>query len=290
MSAFTALNGGSPKANEPPAESSERPISSDERVQAQSKTYSHKSPDVHSSHKDTWQGHGTDRPPFPTIHYPEGDGPSKRKRSNSAELRRDGTAQERTPDGTPGGLHNDSREAYGTPQPGTRHYGEDHRDKEISWKGQHPSRDERNGYDSQQNSATSPRGHTEEQIGDALRMAAGQDNHSDYSNTSPDAEDRSGATYGSPYGTEQHRSDSIIQHDPKKRKRNFSNRTKTGCLTCRKRKKKCDEQKPECKRYFDVAYHTPYSIRALTIKYRQQLYPGRISLCWIPTAARSWMA
>lgn len=36
-------------------------------------------------------------------------------------------------------------------------------------------------------------------------------------------------------------------HDPKKRKRNFSNRTKTGCLTCRKRKKKCDEAKPECK-------------------------------------------
>jgi hypothetical protein len=33
----------------------------------------------------------------------------------------------------------------------------------------------------------------------------------------------------------------------KRRKRVFSNRTKTGCLTCRKRKKKCDEQHPECK-------------------------------------------
>ncbi|KAJ9498278.1 hypothetical protein H2202_006429 [Exophiala xenobiotica] len=31
-----------------------------------------------------------------------------------------------------------------------------------------------------------------------------------------------------------------------KRKRNFSNRTKTGCLTCRTRKKKCDEQRPFC--------------------------------------------
>jgi hypothetical protein len=29
-------------------------------------------------------------------------------------------------------------------------------------------------------------------------------------------------------------------------KQNFSNRTKTGCQTCRKRKKKCDEAKPEC--------------------------------------------
>ncbi|ETI28739.1 hypothetical protein G647_01190 [Cladophialophora carrionii CBS 160.54] len=31
-----------------------------------------------------------------------------------------------------------------------------------------------------------------------------------------------------------------------KRKRNFSNRTKTGCLTCRTRKKKCDEARPRC--------------------------------------------
>lgn len=32
----------------------------------------------------------------------------------------------------------------------------------------------------------------------------------------------------------------------KKRKRQFANRTKTGCITCRRRKKKCDEGKPEC--------------------------------------------
>ncbi|EPS45279.1 hypothetical protein H072_722 [Dactylellina haptotyla CBS 200.50] len=31
-----------------------------------------------------------------------------------------------------------------------------------------------------------------------------------------------------------------------KRKRIFSNRTKTGCITCRRRKKKCDEGKPHC--------------------------------------------
>jgi hypothetical protein len=38
-----------------------------------------------------------------------------------------------------------------------------------------------------------------------------------------------------------------VQHiDPKKRKRQFANRTKTGCGTCRRRKKKCDEAKPEC--------------------------------------------
>ncbi|KAE8825653.1 hypothetical protein PTNB73_08650 [Pyrenophora teres f. teres] len=32
----------------------------------------------------------------------------------------------------------------------------------------------------------------------------------------------------------------------KKRKRQFANRTKTGCGTCRRRKKKCDEAKPDC--------------------------------------------
>ncbi|OCK81464.1 trimeric LpxA-like protein [Lepidopterella palustris CBS 459.81] len=37
-----------------------------------------------------------------------------------------------------------------------------------------------------------------------------------------------------------------VQVDPKKRKRQFANRTKTGCQTCRRRKKKCDEGKPEC--------------------------------------------
>ncbi|PPJ60420.1 hypothetical protein CBER1_11482 [Cercospora berteroae] len=34
--------------------------------------------------------------------------------------------------------------------------------------------------------------------------------------------------------------------DKTKRKRNFSNRTKTGCHTCRSRKKKCDENRPHC--------------------------------------------
>lgn len=45
--------------------------------------------------------------------------------------------------------------------------------------------------------------------------------------------------------------DGAEKHSPlqagQKRKRNFSNRTKTGCVTCRKRKKKCDEARPICK-------------------------------------------
>lgn len=34
------------------------------------------------------------------------------------------------------------------------------------------------------------------------------------------------------------------------RKRKFNNRTKTGCLTCRRRKKKCDETHPICEQPF----------------------------------------
>lgn len=45
--------------------------------------------------------------------------------------------------------------------------------------------------------------------------------------------------------TEQSRA-ALMNLDPKKRKRQFANRTKTGCGTCRRRKKKCDEAKPEC--------------------------------------------
>ncbi|KAH8693101.1 putative acetyltransferase [Talaromyces proteolyticus] len=45
-----------------------------------------------------------------------------------------------------------------------------------------------------------------------------------------------------PYSDKQQ---SAVQVGPK-RKRVFSNRTKTGCMTCRRRKKKCDEQHPAC--------------------------------------------
>lgn len=101
-------------------------------------------------------------------------------------------------------------------------------------------RDERAAYDVRRRSPTP---NQDGQPADPLRPQL--DQHSDYSHTSPDAEDRSAPLYGSPYAAE-HGQDSAPQHDAKKRKRNFSNRTKTGCLTCRKRKKKCDEHKPEC--------------------------------------------
>ncbi|CAK7213347.1 hypothetical protein SCUCBS95973_001773 [Sporothrix curviconia] len=69
---------------------------------------------------------------------------------------------------------------------------------------------------------------------------------SEYGANSPDDDERT-PIYGTAFSPgNQKIGPPLQQTDPKRRKRNFSNRTKTGCLTCRKRKKKCDETKPEC--------------------------------------------
>ncbi|KAJ5248661.1 hypothetical protein N7468_000112 [Penicillium chermesinum] len=82
------------------------------------------------------------------------------------------------------------------------------------------------------------------QLADALQEAHGQD-------SSPRNLSASRLTPGPPmqsasspaYSSE--RAGTAVQVAPK-RKRVFSNRTKTGCMTCRRRKKKCDEQHPAC--------------------------------------------
>jgi hypothetical protein len=92
-----------------------------------------------------------------------------------------------------------------------------------------------------------PHINSDEHLGEVLQRASQNldaQQHHEYEQTSPGDDDRSASTY-SPYGSE--RRELSTQADPKKRKRNFSNRTKTGCMTCRRRKKKCDESRPECK-------------------------------------------
>lgn len=244
MSTFTALNGGSPKTSDAPTVTADKSTAPEERANSAAPAQPQSTPDISSNQRPA---QSSDRPAFQSPSYPDVESSHKRKRSDSLELRRDGPVQERTPETTAAPNQADprererERERYGTPQRDYRHYGDEQRDKD----GWYAQRDDRS-YDSQQNSATTPHGQTEEQIGDALRRAAGQMDHGDYPQTSPEMDDRSINVYGGQY-TPEHRRDGVLQHDPKKRKRNFSNRTKTGCLTCRKRKKKCDEQKPECK-------------------------------------------
>ncbi|PON23506.1 hypothetical protein TGAM01_v207740 [Trichoderma gamsii] len=252
MSTFTALNGASSKLTEPPAAPGDKSSFADERLanstsaaptsaapEPQAAAATPQRDTQRDSQRDSWT-------PGSTIHvatYPlEVEGSHKRKRSASVEMRREFPAQERTPDTATVPTHADARDHYGTPQRDYRPYGDEQRERDKETWYSHQARDDRNPYDTQQNSAISAQGSTDDQIGEALRRATSQMDHSDYTNTSPDGDDRS-ILYGSSYSD--HRGDSILQHDPKKRKRNFSNRTKTGCLTCRKRKKKCDEQKPE---------------------------------------------
>ncbi|KAI1064190.1 hypothetical protein LB506_007887 [Fusarium annulatum] len=60
------------------------------------------------------------------------------------------------------------------------------------------------------------------------------------------------------------------------RVRAFSRKTRTGCLTCKKRHKKCDEEKPTCKRCKDGGYvcdgYTPQS-KAVTTKTQSRSLP-----------------
>lgn len=247
MSTFTALNGASSKLTESPVAPGDKSSAPEERLAGSVPVTSAQSaPELPatSSQRESWTPQSAER----TIHvatYPEVEGSHKRKRSGSIEIRRELPAQERTPDTATAPPHNEAREHYGTPQRDYRPYGDEQRERDKEMWYSHQARDERNPYETQQNSAISAHSNTEEQIGEALRRATGQMDHSDYTNTSPDGDDRSISLYGGSYAD--HRGDSMLQHDPKKRKRNFSNRTKTGCLTCRKRKKKCDEQKPECR-------------------------------------------
>ncbi|KAI0012250.1 hypothetical protein F4779DRAFT_82255 [Xylariaceae sp. FL0662B] len=244
MATFTALNGGDSKDPEIPSSSPvTAPAAPGERANSQKPNQELTAGDVPSSQREAWSGPSADRPSFQATNYPEIEGTHKRKRSDSVDIHREETMARDQEQHS----RAESRDAFTTPQREReyRPYSEDNREARESWYSQQSHRDERNTYD-QQHSAGSIPSQTEEQIGDALRRATSHmESQHEYAATSPDGED-SPVIYGGSYTPEQRRGDSVVQSDPKKRKRNFSNRTKTGCLTCRKRKKKCDETKPQC--------------------------------------------
>lgn len=249
MASFTALNGNDPKPLASPRRSPpvKRP-GSEERAEAVAPSQHRTTGDVSAVPRDQWSSTtGADRLPYP---YAEVERSSKRKRSDSAEPRRDGpsTSEERET-APPSQPPAETRDVYGTRERDYRPYEDEGRDHDEPWYSREQR--ERGGYD-QQDSAGSVPSQTDEQINEALRRGT-EDSQGQYSPTSPDDGDESGY-YGS-YSADR-REDSLVQSDPKKRKRNFSNRTKTGCLTCRRRKKKCDEQKPECK-WTGVVPRTP---------------------------------
>ncbi len=242
MASFTALNGGEAKSPEAPSGSpaAKRAVSED-RSSSQLPAPELKGGEASTSQREHWISRSTEGPSYrQPANYHDVEGPHKRKRSNSVEPSMDsqGTRErEQRPE---------SRDAYATPQRERdyRSFGDEKRESHEHWYAQQ-GREDRGAYE-QQNSAGPVPSQTDEQIGDALRRGTSHiESQHEYPVTSPDGDDNSGM-YGGPY-TPDGRRDAVIQSDPKKRKRNFSNRTKTGCLTCRRRKKKCDETKPECK-------------------------------------------
>ncbi|KAI0394667.1 hypothetical protein F5Y17DRAFT_244106 [Xylariaceae sp. FL0594] len=242
MATFTALNGGDAKPSEGIGRSpTARHVASEERAGMQVASQETKAGEAAIAQKEKGPGTNLERSPYQPSGYPEVEGRHKRKRSLSPERPREAGVHEQD-------LRSqaESRAEYDTPPRGReyRRYGGEHQERDEHWYLQQSSREDGDLHDSRE-AAGSAQPPSEEQTGESVRRAASHaDSMHDYPATSPDGEDNS-MLYGSGYSQDQSR-DPVIQSDPKKRKRNFSNRTKTGCLTCRKRKKKCDETKPEC--------------------------------------------
>ncbi|KAH8887765.1 hypothetical protein GQ53DRAFT_725461 [Thozetella sp. PMI_491] len=230
MATFTALNGASPKATESLNGSVEisRPGSASRPT---ADTDARPAGEVSTSQRERegWAAANQDRPPYPSASYPNVESsPQKRKRSDSASPTRGerqyGSASRSEDAYDSHRPHSSMHDQFGPAHRDYRPYGEESRESSDRWPPR--SRDERDsGYD-QPYSAAPTSAQPDEQM-------------------SPGSDERSMA-YSQGHYTSEQRRDGLIQSDPKKRKRNFSNRTKTGCLTCRKRKKKCDEAKPEC--------------------------------------------
>lgn len=256
MATFTALNGGSPKATEGINGTADA-----ERVNGQSastdqpRSAEEVSASQRERDRESWGATSRERLPFPGANtYAEQESSHKRKRSNSDSPRREhlpspsdrverSERAERAEQPGPHRPQSETRDRYGTPQKEPyRGYDEERRERDREYWQSQPSREERNSSYEGPYSAGPVSAQSDEPMRDSLRRAASQGDSADYDNQSPDGDD---SMYAGQYTPEQ-RKDGVIQSDPKKRKRNFSNRTKTGCLTCRKRKKKCDEAKPEC--------------------------------------------
>ncbi|KAL2017845.1 hypothetical protein VTK56DRAFT_1590 [Thermocarpiscus australiensis] len=245
MSSFTALNGGSPK----PTEGVNGTADSD-RATSQSASADPRSSEVSNTQMepDSRSSTNHDRLPFPgAAACADAEGSHKRKRSISDASGRERqpsppARSERTERAEPSGPHrpeSESRDRYSSPlKDGQRGQGDEGRDGGEHWRSQQAREERHQSYEGPY-SAGPVSAQSDEQVGEMLRRATSQ---GDSGNQSPEGDDRAG--YSSQYTPE--RRASVIQSDPKKRKRNFSNRTKTGCLTCRGRKKKCDEAKPEC--------------------------------------------
>ncbi|KAI2640103.1 hypothetical protein GGS21DRAFT_537830 [Xylaria nigripes] len=237
MATFTALNGGESKTPEIiDASPKTKRVDSEDRSIIQANNREASSGDASAVRTEQNSGSSLERSHCQSQNYPDVEPAHKRKRSVSVDRSREATGTPnqdlRSQTGSRGAYQVSSRERD------YRHYGDDQRDHGESWYSQQQSRDGRNVYEPR-DPAGSAAMHSDEKAAESRRRAPSHaESGHDYSATSPDGDENS-MLYNSAYQQDQSK-DPVIQSDPKKRKRNFS------CLTCRKRKKKCDESKPEC--------------------------------------------
>ena len=210
-------------------------------------------------------------PDHPSPHQDNNTTPSshKRKRSGSAD-RYTSSSDSRNSHGSRGhhrspsreyqhsregaAMENHHRPRSSSASPRRDSYNGSHHDRSLrregsrdrtegSWYG-HGSEGPRPPYDPQRPGTP---GDSDARLAEALRRESmNVDSNPDARmGASPDDDDSRDQSRLSEYGTDRTPA-SGVQVDHRRRKRVFSNRTKTGCMTCRRRKKKCDEQKPEC--------------------------------------------
>ncbi|KAI9750527.1 MAG: hypothetical protein M4579_006435 [Chaenotheca gracillima] len=206
---------------------------SDSSRQSPQKRKRTESPDRRPSISTTYTSHGPSRsPPRPSVtqdvgFLPEASENTRRAGSHSPPRR---------------GSYTATQPRYGAPGQEDR----EHSMPTASYYGQ-PSQSTRQPYEPPRSTTPTHGSHSEMQLAEALqRESENMDAASRQRlGTSPEDDDSHGHLGSGDFDPNQ-TPNSSVQVDHRRRKRVFSNRTKTGCMTCRRRKKKCDEQKPEC--------------------------------------------
>lgn len=240
-SRFTAVNGresvNSGNGNGNSHGPTPNAISNGERAPTQEKT------NLDHSHRDDRDEPANDQEKWSQRSSPSSQNKNKRKRSESRE--RDSANASRSPVNRPTesnqpNLNGSMPGSVSEMERGNHSATPSHR-SEGNDAGQTSANSPWSEYDSQlitQAQRAQQIDASDAHLADALQRETGQE-RSMTNRSTPGAQQPSSPSYV----PDRH---GAMQVAPK-RKRVFSNRTKTGCMTCRRRKKKCDEQHPACK-------------------------------------------
>ncbi|KAI9849267.1 MAG: Maltose acetyltransferase [Sclerophora amabilis] len=210
---------------------------SDSSMQSPHKRKRSDSPARRHSSSASYTSHGLPRSPRTTTHHHESgfvpDAMDPHRRQGSRSPRRGSYTISQSQQYPPGAGRDREHSLSGA----STYYGQG-------------AQAQRQPYDPPRSTTPGHESHSDNQLAEALRresqnLDAAQESRMGTSPEEDDNDQRSQSQGTGDYDSNRTPS-SGVQVDHRRRKRVFSNRTKTGCMTCRRRKKKCDEQKPEC--------------------------------------------